>query len=104
MYDPVTARFLQEDMYTGEPEEPLSLNLYTYCGYNPIKYIDPSGHMVVYEGGGIKQKKKNINRSTPQIASKPQPVSKPTGNTQKQTDNMDSQKNSHGIKETKKCS
>jgi hypothetical protein len=44
MYDPQTARFLQEDTYWGETEDPLSLNLYTYCSNNPITYTDPTGH------------------------------------------------------------
>ena len=47
MYDPVTARFLQMDTYRGDPKDPLSLNLYTYCANNPIKYIDPSGHIYI---------------------------------------------------------
>jgi len=46
MYDPETARFLSEDSYTGNPNDPLSLNLYTYCHNNPITYIDPDGHYV----------------------------------------------------------
>jgi len=44
MYDPATARFLQEDTYTGDPNDPLSLNLYTYCYNNPLIYHDPTGH------------------------------------------------------------
>ena len=44
MYDPAIARFVQEDTYRGDPNDPLSLNLYAYCNNNPIKYIDPSGH------------------------------------------------------------
>ncbi|MGB8451847.1 MAG: RHS repeat-associated core domain-containing protein, partial [Anaerocolumna sp.] len=44
MYDPKTARFLQEDTYTGNPNDPLSLNLYTYCSNNPVIYWDPTGH------------------------------------------------------------
>ncbi|MEN6314698.1 MAG: DUF1308 domain-containing protein [Clostridiaceae bacterium] len=44
MYDPATARFLQEDTYTGNPNDPLSLNLYTYCSNNPLIYWDYSGH------------------------------------------------------------
>ncbi|MEA4848852.1 MAG: RHS repeat-associated core domain-containing protein [Clostridiaceae bacterium] len=43
-YDPTTGRFLSEDTYTGQVTDPLSLNLYTYCGNNPVKYIDPTGH------------------------------------------------------------
>ena len=44
MYDPKIARFLQEDTYTGDPNDPLSLNLYTYCANNPLIYCDPTGH------------------------------------------------------------
>jgi len=43
-YDPEIGRFISEDSYWGEDADPLSLNLYTYCGNNPINYIDPSGH------------------------------------------------------------
>ena len=44
MYDPKIARFLQEDTYRGEANDPLSLNLYTYCNNNPLIYYDPTGH------------------------------------------------------------
>ena len=44
MYDPKIARFLQEDTYTGDRNDPLSLNLYTYCHNEPVMYADPSGH------------------------------------------------------------
>ncbi len=44
MYDPYIARFLSEDTYTGDVNDPLSLNLYTYCANNPITYYDPTGH------------------------------------------------------------
>jgi len=47
-YDPSTARFMQEDAYRGNMADPLSLNLYTYCSGNPIKYWDPSGHKQVF--------------------------------------------------------
>jgi len=48
MYDPKIARFLQQDTYTGDLNDPLSLNLYTYCVNNPISYVDPTGHVVGY--------------------------------------------------------
>ena len=38
-YNPVIARFLQEDTYLGD-----GLNLFTYVQNNPLKYYDPSGH------------------------------------------------------------
>ncbi len=46
-YDSETARFLTEDTYRGEKNDPLSLNLYTYCKNNPLKYTDPTGHSSV---------------------------------------------------------
>ncbi|MCX7746261.1 MAG: right-handed parallel beta-helix repeat-containing protein [Clostridia bacterium] len=48
MYDPKIARFLQEDTYLGDPNDPLSLNLYTYCHNEPIMYWDPSGHVSLH--------------------------------------------------------
>ena len=38
-YNPVLARFMQEDTYRGD-----GLNLYAYCANNPVRYVDPSGH------------------------------------------------------------
>ena len=46
-YDSKIARFMSEDTYTGEMNDPLSLNLYTYCYNNPIAYSDYSGHKPV---------------------------------------------------------
>ena len=39
-YNPVIARFTQEDTYRGD-----GLNLYAYCKNNPVYYVDPSGHL-----------------------------------------------------------
>lgn len=41
-YNPVIGRFIQEDTYRGD-----ELNLYAYCGNNPVMYYDPSGHTKV---------------------------------------------------------
>ncbi len=43
-YDPATARFISEDTYRGDATDPASLNLYAYCGNDPVNYTDPSGH------------------------------------------------------------
>ncbi|MDE6677995.1 MAG: hypothetical protein K2K02_03040, partial [Ruminococcus sp.] len=43
-YSPTTGRFISRDSFAGRKSDPLSLNLYTYCRNNPIRYIDPSGH------------------------------------------------------------
>lgn len=38
-YDPSAGRFMQEDAYWGD-----GLNLYAYCGNNPVMYYDPSSY------------------------------------------------------------
>ncbi|MGN7472208.1 RHS repeat domain-containing protein [Brevibacillus sp. SAFN-007a] len=43
-YDPKIGRFISEDTYKGQVENPLSLNRYTYVKNNPLRYIDPTGH------------------------------------------------------------
>jgi len=45
-YSPATGRFTQEDTIRGFANDPMSLNLFTYCNNNPIKYIDPTGHIL----------------------------------------------------------
>jgi len=44
-YDPEIGRFTQRDAFLGSYADPLSLNRYTYCHNNPIRYIDPTGHI-----------------------------------------------------------
>ncbi len=46
-YDPGIGRFISPDSYTGELNDPLSQNLYVYCGNNPVAYVDPSGHIKI---------------------------------------------------------
>ena len=43
-YQASIGRFLTRDSYSGEPSDPLSLNLYVYCYNNPILGTDASGH------------------------------------------------------------
>lgn len=43
-YNPEDARFITQDTYRGEFNEPSTLHLYAYCANNPINYVDPSGH------------------------------------------------------------
>jgi RHS repeat-associated protein len=66
MYDPITARFMQEDTYTGEYSDPLSLNLYAYCNNDPLMYSDPTGHSTLddYEYQKNVEKRRNTLSST----------------------------------------
>ena len=43
-YNPEDGRFLTEDTYRGETNEPDTQHLYVYCADNPVNYVDPSGH------------------------------------------------------------
>lgn len=52
-YDPKVGRFVSEDTYKGQVDNPLSLNRYTYVHNNPLRFVDPSGHYVDEGTGGI---------------------------------------------------
>jgi RHS repeat-associated protein len=43
LYDPVVGRFLSPDPVVQDPSFTQSLNRYSYCLNNPLKYTDPSG-------------------------------------------------------------
>lgn len=43
-YDPQDGRFITQDTYRGEQDDPSTWNLYTYCANDPINRLDPSGH------------------------------------------------------------
>lgn len=43
-YNPEIGRFMQEDAYHGNINNASTLNLYNYCGSNPIAYEDSTGH------------------------------------------------------------
>ena len=60
-YDSQGGTFLTEDSYPGEDTDPLSQNRYSYVQNNPVNYTDPSGHNMVWLGGGGGSKRRNIN-------------------------------------------
>ena len=45
-YDPEIGRFISPDTIISNPANPQSLNRYSYCLNNPLKYVDPTGHDV----------------------------------------------------------
>ncbi len=44
-YDPLLARFISADTIVPSPSSPQSLNRYSYCLGNPLRYVDPTGHI-----------------------------------------------------------
>ena len=48
-YNPTICRFISADSigFLGADGTPVSYNLFAYCGNNPVKYTDPTGHSVI---------------------------------------------------------
>ncbi|RXE57608.1 RHS repeat-associated core domain-containing protein, partial [Acetivibrio mesophilus] len=68
MYDPKIARFLQEDTYRGDPNDPLSLNLYTYVKNNPLVYYDPTGHWPEWLDKKFENAKQWVNKKIKSVS------------------------------------
>jgi RHS repeat-associated protein len=47
-YDPEIGRFISADTIVPAPYDPQTLNRYAYCRNNPVKYVDPSGHNLLF--------------------------------------------------------
>ncbi|MFI3201934.1 MAG: RHS repeat-associated core domain-containing protein, partial [Eubacteriales bacterium] len=54
-YNPVIARFTQEDTYRGD-----GLNLYAYCRNNPVYYVDPTGNSCKSKGEVLADNKTDV--------------------------------------------
>jgi len=50
-YDAENGRFLTQDTYTGNPYDPWTQHLYSYCGNNPVSMVDPTGHFPIVIAG-----------------------------------------------------
>jgi RHS repeat-associated protein len=51
-YEPSLGRFTKRDVLFGNPQEPHTLNQFAYAEASPITFADPTGMMIVGEGGG----------------------------------------------------
>ena len=54
LYDPTIGRFLSADTIIQDPYDSQSYNRYSYVRNNPLKYVDPTGHLFGI-GGSIKR-------------------------------------------------
>ena len=103
-YDSVTARFISEDdPKYSKANDPLSLNLYTYCSNNPITYTDPSGHSPKDpDDGTTKKLEKEYRNSKNNQKKETTPKSKVTKTTKpsKSTTQVDNKKTSEGTDNT----
>jgi RHS repeat-associated protein len=53
-FDPQLGRFLTQDSYLGEIDDPPSLHRYFYANANPAKYVDSTGHFAhILAGAGF---------------------------------------------------
>ncbi len=69
-YRPGTGNFLTMDSETGDLEEPLSLNRYTYAGNDPVNIGDPSGHWLFKKFvGAVKSTGKKIVKTAKKTVS-----------------------------------
>ena len=49
LYDPVLGKFLSPDSIVQAPDDPQTLNRYSYARNNPIVYTDPSGNFFILD-------------------------------------------------------
>jgi RHS repeat-associated protein len=52
-YDATIGRFISADTIVPDVFNPQTLNRYSYCLNNPLKYVDPSGHEVDINGYNV---------------------------------------------------
>jgi RHS repeat-associated protein len=64
-YDPDLGRFITEDTYAGDPNEPMKLNKYPYVLDNPLRYTDPTGHDAGF--AGIDPSKEHFDEKTGRV-------------------------------------
>jgi RHS repeat-associated protein len=60
-FDPQLGRFLSQDSFLGEINDPPSLHRYFYANANPARYVDPTGHFILEGMLGRQLEKVNLN-------------------------------------------
>lgn len=59
--DPKLGRFISQDSFLGELDDPPSLHRYMYAADNPARFVDPSGHFILEGMLGKQLEKLNVN-------------------------------------------
>ena len=77
-YSPVLGRFLSADTLVPSPGNPQSLNRYSYVLGNPLRYVDPTGHMQACAAGDIGGGCGSAGTGTPPPTSVAVPVPTPS--------------------------
>jgi RHS repeat-associated protein len=70
LYDPVLGKFLSPDSIVQAPDDPQTLNRYSYARNNPLYYNDPTGH----EEGGPDQGEGSSTGISPGTSPEPGPL------------------------------
>ena len=76
-YDASAGAFTSQDTYRGEGSDPRTLNLYGYCGGDPVNLTDPTGHWWLakaWKGLKSKVKKSKVYRGAKKIKKKAKKV------------------------------
>ena len=76
-YDASAGAFTSQDTYRGEGSDPRTLNLYGYCGGDPVNLTDPTGHWWLakaWKGLKSKVKKSKVFRGAKKIKKKAKKV------------------------------
>jgi RHS repeat-associated protein len=47
LYDPVLGKFISPDSIVPYPDDPQTLNRYSYVNNNPLRYVDPEGQFLI---------------------------------------------------------
>ncbi|MFC2004929.1 RHS repeat-associated core domain-containing protein [Chloroflexota bacterium] len=70
-YDPTIGRFISPDTVIPSPTNPQAYNRYSYVLNNPLKYNDPSGHIVIFFKEDPNLIRLRVPRSSPPCSSSP---------------------------------
>ena len=62
-YDSGSSSFIQQDRYLGDASDPLSLNRYSYCGLDPVNFVDPTGFAKKYSNSTTKNKNGSVTNT-----------------------------------------